>query len=171
MAISIDIQRIRSAEAQSIKDDYTEFDTVEVFTDTSAPDWEGFARDLLDEWPVRDVDGSELFEAALRNGMIRKIEGGYDPEQHIDAEGICPEKGDPWYEYAFGTARAPTVNAELLEIAKTARDYASDLANGDTFTMLKHDDGTIIFKPHVELGRSDLARIDAAIARAKVGAA
>ena len=34
MAISIDIQRIRSAEAHSIKDDYTEFDTVKVFTDT-----------------------------------------------------------------------------------------------------------------------------------------
>lgn len=69
---------------------------------TDAPNWEGFGRDLLESWPVRDVDGSELFDAALRNGLIREIPGGYDPEQHIDAEGICPEKGDPWYEYAFG---------------------------------------------------------------------
>ena len=71
------------------------------------PDWEGFGRDLLESWPVRDVDGSELFDAALRNGLIREIPGGYDPEQHIDAEGICPEAGDPWYEYAFGVARNP----------------------------------------------------------------
>ena len=68
---------------------------------TDGPDWEGFCRDLLESWPVRDVDGSELFDAALRNGLIQEIPGGYDPDQHIDAEGICPEKGDPWYEYAF----------------------------------------------------------------------
>lgn len=67
----------------------------------SDPNWEGFARDLLEHWPVRDVDGSELFDAALRNGLIQEIPGGYDPEHHIDAEGICPEVGDPWYEYAF----------------------------------------------------------------------
>lgn len=62
---------------------------------------EGFGRDLLESWPVRDVDGAELFDAALRNGLIQEVPGGYDPEQHIDAEGIGPEKGDPWYEYAF----------------------------------------------------------------------
>ena len=28
------------------------------------PDWEGFCRDLLEHWPVGDVDGAELFEAA-----------------------------------------------------------------------------------------------------------
>lgn len=68
---------------------------------TDGPNWEGFGRDLLESWPVRDVDGSELFDAALRNGLIQEIPGGYDPDRHIDAEGICPEKGDPWYEYAF----------------------------------------------------------------------
>jgi hypothetical protein len=68
---------------------------------THGPNWEGFARDLMEHWPVRDVDGSELFDAALRNGLIQEIPGGYDPEQHIDAECVCPEKGDPWYEYAF----------------------------------------------------------------------
>lgn len=65
------------------------------------PDWEGFGRDLLECWPVGDVDGADLFDAALRNGLIREVPGGYDPEQHTDAECICPEKGDPWYEYAF----------------------------------------------------------------------
>ena len=65
------------------------------------PDWEGFCRDLLEHWPVGDVGGAELFEAALRNNLLREIPGGYDPENHIDAEGICPERGDPWYEYNF----------------------------------------------------------------------
>lgn len=73
----------------------------------NAPDWEGFARDLLDEWPVRDVEGSELFEAALRNRLIREIPGGFDPDNHIDTECICPEPGDPWYEYAFRSSAAP----------------------------------------------------------------
>lgn len=83
-------------------------------TDTthSAPDWEGFARDLLDEWPVRDVEGSELFDAALSNGLIREIPGGFDPDNHIDTECICPEAGDPWYEYAFPFKRRSTL-AEL----------------------------------------------------------
>lgn len=75
---------------------------LEPVTVQDGPDWEGFGRDLLEQWPVGDVDGSELFEAALRNGLIREIPGGYDPEKHIDAECICPEPGDPWYEYAFG---------------------------------------------------------------------
>jgi hypothetical protein len=68
---------------------------------TDGPDWEGFGRDLLESWPVRDVDGLDLFDAAMRNRLIREIPGGYDPEQHINAEGSCPETGDPWYEYAF----------------------------------------------------------------------
>ena len=75
------------------------------------PDWEGFGRDLLESWPVRDVDGSELFDAALRNGLIQEVPGGYDPEQHIDAEGICPEAGDPWYEYAFEPALDPAARS------------------------------------------------------------
>jgi len=86
------------------------------------PDWEGFCRDLLDEWPVRDIDGFELFDAALRNGLICEIPGGYDPEQHIDAEGICPEKGDPWYEYAFGE-RLTVIDAKAL--VKAALERAS----------------------------------------------
>lgn len=67
----------------------------------SAPDWEGFGRAMLEDWPVRDVDGAELFDLSLKYGLIAEVPGGYDPEQHIDAEGISPETGDPWYEYTF----------------------------------------------------------------------
>ena len=90
------------------------------------PNWEGFCRDLLDEWPTRDIDGFELFDAALRNGLICEIPGGYDPEQHIDAEGICPERGDPWYEYAFGE-RLTVIDAKAL--VKAALKAAMKLAN------------------------------------------
>lgn len=65
------------------------------------PDWEGFGRAMLEDWPVRDVDGAELFDLSLKYGLIAEVPGGYDPEQHIDAEGISPETGDPWYEYTF----------------------------------------------------------------------
>lgn len=68
------------------------------------PDWEGFGRDMVDEWPTGDIEGAYLFDAALRYGLIREIPGGYNPDEHIDAEGICPETGDPWYEYNFVTA-------------------------------------------------------------------
>ena len=69
-----------------------------------SPDFEGFCRDVLQSWPVGDIDGAELFDAALRNGLIVEIPGGYDPERHTDSECICPERGDPWYEYAFSFA-------------------------------------------------------------------
>jgi hypothetical protein len=79
-------------------------------TTDNAPDWEGFARDLLDEWPVKDVEASELFKAALSNGLIREIPGVFGPD--TDTEGICPEPGDPWHEYAFPRQRRATI-AEL----------------------------------------------------------
>jgi hypothetical protein len=68
------------------------------------PDWEGFGRAMVEfEWPaMRDIEASELFDLAVEFNLVRPIEGGYDPEEHIDAEGIAPEKGDPWYEYNFG---------------------------------------------------------------------
>lgn len=65
------------------------------------PDWEGFCRDLLDNWPVSDVDGSELFDLALKHGMIREVPGGFNPYHHLDTENTFPEPGDPWYEYTF----------------------------------------------------------------------
>lgn len=67
----------------------------------AAPDWEGFGRAMMERWPTGDVDEAELFGLSLKYGLIAEVPGGYDPEQHIDAECICPEKGDPWYEYTF----------------------------------------------------------------------
>jgi hypothetical protein len=78
----------------------------------SAPDWEGFGRALLDSWPTNDIEGSELFALSLQFGLIRPIPGGYNPEEHIDAEGICPEDGDPWYEYNFPPIPSPPQSPE-----------------------------------------------------------
>ena len=47
------------------------------------------------------ISKDELFDTALKFNLIREIPGGYDPENHIDAEGIGPDPGDPWYEYNF----------------------------------------------------------------------
>jgi len=68
---------------------------------STQPNWEGFARAIVNEWPVRDIDGAELFEAALKFNLIRPIPGGFDPEEHNDNEGIYPDPGDPWYEYNY----------------------------------------------------------------------
>jgi len=71
----------------------------------SKPDWEGFCRDILEEWPTRDVDGGELFDLCLKHHLIREVPGGFQEDQHMDADGICPEEGDPWYVYNFPHAR------------------------------------------------------------------
>ena len=67
----------------------------------SGPDWQGFGRAMVESWPISDIEGSDLFDMALKFGLVAEIPGGYDPEQHIDSEGVCPETGDPWYEYTF----------------------------------------------------------------------
>lgn len=75
---------------------------------TTKPDWEGFGRAVMNcGWPTNDIDGAELFELAEMYELVVPIKGGYDPENHIDAEGIGPEKGDPWYEFNF-KINAPT---------------------------------------------------------------
>ena len=74
---------------------------------TDAPDWEDFGRAIMQYgWPTNDIDGSELFDLCLMYGLVRPIEGGFNPDEHIDAEGICPDAGDPWYEYAYPHNRA-----------------------------------------------------------------
>ena len=76
--------------------------------EANAPDWEGFGRAVMSYgWPTSDIDGSELFDLSLMYALLAPIKGGYNPDEHIDAEGICPEAGDPWYEYNFGP-EAPT---------------------------------------------------------------
>ena len=67
-----------------------------------APDWEGFGRAMMGDWPTNDIDGFDLFAMAQDYGLVREVAGGFDPDNHIDAEGISPEAGDDWYEYNFG---------------------------------------------------------------------
>ncbi|WP_375553345.1 hypothetical protein [Roseovarius mucosus] len=74
---------------------------------TVKPDFEGFAKAILEDWPTGDIDGADLFQMSVSYGMIQEVPGGYDPEQHIDAEGISPERGDPWYEYTFRGEAGP----------------------------------------------------------------
>lgn len=89
---------------------------------TPKPDFEGFARAILEQWPTSDIDRADLFELSVSYGMISEVPGGYDPEHHIDAEGICPERGDPWYEYTFRGEAGPGLYSVL--ILKAERDEA-----------------------------------------------
>ena len=114
------------------------------------PDYEGFSRAMLTEWPTGDIDGAYLFECALQYGMIREVPGGYDPDNHMDTDGICPEPGDPWYEYTFGGKDGPglfslaemrseitALRAQLATpsapspeaVARAALEWAAKLAN------------------------------------------
>tara|TARA_R110000851_G_scaffold178010_10_gene324948 strand:- start:1379 stop:1675 length:297 start_codon:yes stop_codon:yes gene_type:complete len=72
------------------------------FEMTKEPDWEGFGRAMMGDWPTNGIDGSDLFCMAQNFGLVREIAGGFNPDEHIDAEGISPEAGDDWYEYNFG---------------------------------------------------------------------
>ena len=71
------------------------------------PDWENFAKAVLTDWPTGDMDGSVLFDLSLQYGMIQEVPGGYNSDAHIDADGICPEEGDPWYVYTFRGEAGP----------------------------------------------------------------
>jgi hypothetical protein len=73
----------------------------------SKPDWENFAKAVLADWPTGDLEGSVLFDLALQYGMIQEVPGGYKSDHHIDADGVCPEEGDPWYEYTFRGEAGP----------------------------------------------------------------
>jgi hypothetical protein len=73
----------------------------------SKPDWENFAKAVLADWPTGDLEGSVLFDLALQYGMIQEVPGGYNSDHHIDADGVCPEEGDPWYEYTFRGEAGP----------------------------------------------------------------
>lgn len=64
-----------------------------------APDWKGFSLAIMEEWQDHgDIEASTKFDLAVRHRILRRIPGGYNPEEHEDAQGICPEPGDPWFE-------------------------------------------------------------------------
>ena len=105
---------------------------------SEAPDWEDFGRAIMQYgWPTSDIDGSELFDLCLMYGLVRPIEGGFNPDEHIDAEGICPDVGDPWYEYAYPHNRADLVatdeQAFANEKVKALVEVAKRIVGGKTF--------------------------------------
>ena len=88
------------------------------------PDWENFAKAVLTDWPTGDLDGSVLFDLSLEYGMIQEVPGGYNADHHIDAEGICPEEGDPWYEYTFRGEAGPGLYS-ITDMTKRIKQLAA----------------------------------------------
>jgi hypothetical protein len=66
------------------------------------PNWEAFGRDVLGEWPgLYDLEASEIFDLAVKHGLVKEVAGGFDPERHVDFYAVDLQKGDPFYEYTF----------------------------------------------------------------------
>lgn len=61
------------------------------------PDWEGFARAAMLNWPAGGVEPLDLEKLAEQYGLLRKEV--FDPDKHgceaADYYGVEP--GDPWY--------------------------------------------------------------------------
>jgi hypothetical protein len=67
------------------------------------PDWEGFSRAIMEEWYEHyDMEASERFDLAVKFGVLKEIEGGFDPESHHNNP-CDAEAGDPWFEIAGAT--------------------------------------------------------------------
>lgn len=47
---------------------------------------------------IDDLDGGDVQQWALDHGVMREVEGGFDPDSHFDDSG-CAERGDTWYEF------------------------------------------------------------------------
>ena len=62
------------------------------------PDWEGFARAVMEAWPSGDVDGFDLQYLADRYHIIKIVEGGFDPSVHVDECGVGFDPGDEFFE-------------------------------------------------------------------------
>jgi hypothetical protein len=50
---------------------------------------------LRNLWEGYDMDGSDIQEAGLKYGLIKRV--GFDPEKHTDGLGVCPDPGDDWF--------------------------------------------------------------------------
>ena len=63
------------------------------------PDYKKFAKTVMsDALDGCDWDGGDLQEIALECGILREVEGGYNPEVHGIHEYAQP--GDPWLVFA-----------------------------------------------------------------------
>lgn len=64
---------------------------------TPPPDWEGFARAVMENWfDYADLDGSDRFDLGRQFNLLREIPGGYDPEEHVDELGNL-EPGEAYF--------------------------------------------------------------------------
>jgi hypothetical protein len=92
------------------------------------------------------VDGGELFDLCLKHHLIREVPGGFQEDQHMDADGVCPEDGDPWYEYTFRgeagpgmysisdmTNRIEELEAKLAKAVEALDDLLEALTAKDRF--------------------------------------
>lgn len=61
------------------------------------PDWEGFGRAVMEDWPECLPDDLTLQDLAEDFGLIRKVPGGYDPAKHDGPHWVVPEPGDDWF--------------------------------------------------------------------------
>ena len=66
-----------------------------------APDWEAFGRAVMGYWPHNDeIPMDELQEWAVHHGILRRVQGGFNPEYHIDDVSDA-DVGDEWFEPNF----------------------------------------------------------------------
>ena len=102
------------------------------------PDWENFSKAVLADWPTGDLEGSVLFDLSLQYGMIKEVPGGYNSDHHFDNDGICPEEGDPWYEYTFGGEAGPGLYS-IAEMKNTIAALTAQVAElVEAATALHH---------------------------------
>jgi hypothetical protein len=67
----------------------------------TTPNFEAFAKDVMMSCSEGlDVNAWDLQDMAIKHGLLRQVEGGFDPEQHEDEHG-CAEPGDIWFMYTY----------------------------------------------------------------------
>ena len=126
------------------------------------PDWENFSKAVLADWPTGDLEGSVLFDLSLQYGMIKEVPGGYNSDHHFDNDGICPEEGDPWYEYTFGGEAGPGLYS-IAEMKNTIAALTAQVAE------LEVKLGGALLGQWIDAGMpNDPAEAEAAALRAKL---
>ena len=99
------------------------------------PDWEGFARAIMDAWPEGDVDGGDLQETAERYGLLRKEP--YDPAKHGEwgKEEYGTQPGEDWYVLTYAEERP---ELDFTEAVQNERERLATFVNG----LLRSTDST-----------------------------
>ena len=64
-------------------------------------DWEKFGRCIMERFCEGDTELCmfDVQQWAEEHGVLEPVEGGFDPEVHIDLTGCC-EPGDPFFMVA-----------------------------------------------------------------------